>query len=55
MGREGDGEGQFLEADLGTPLPRKSNFADPDEIRDLARRGGSLGYVRGKADVRVGY
>jgi hypothetical protein len=30
---------QFLEADLKTPLPRKFTFADPEKIRELARRG----------------
>jgi hypothetical protein len=43
MGREGDGEDVFVEADLGTPLPRKLNFADPDKIRDLARHGEAWG------------
>jgi hypothetical protein len=32
---------QFLEPDLKTPLPRKLTFADPEKIRELARRGGS--------------
>jgi hypothetical protein len=34
---------QFLEADLRTPLPRKLTFTDPDEIRELARRGEAWG------------
>jgi hypothetical protein len=34
---------QFLEADLKTPLPRKLTFADPDKIRELARRGEAWG------------
>ena len=34
---------QFLEADLKTPLPRKLTFADPDKIRELARRGEAMG------------
>ena len=34
---------QFLEADLKTSLPRKLTFADPDEIRELARRGDAWG------------
>jgi hypothetical protein len=29
----------FLEADLKTPLPRTFTFADPEKIRQLARRG----------------
>jgi hypothetical protein len=29
---------QFLEPDLKTPLPRKLTFADPEKIRELARR-----------------
>jgi hypothetical protein len=32
---------QFLESDLKTPLPRKLTFADPEKIRELARRGGA--------------
>jgi hypothetical protein len=34
---------QFLETDLKTPLPRKLTFADPDKIRELARRGEAMG------------
>jgi len=34
---------QFLEADLKTPLPRKFTFADPEKIRELARRGEAWG------------
>jgi hypothetical protein len=30
---------QFCEADLKTPLPRRFTFADPEKIRELARRG----------------
>jgi hypothetical protein len=30
---------QFTEPDLKTPLPRKLTFADPEKIRELARRG----------------
>jgi hypothetical protein len=30
---------QFLEADLKTPLPRRFTFADPDKIKEMARRG----------------
>jgi hypothetical protein len=30
---------QFAEADLKTPLPRTLTFADPEKIRELARRG----------------
>jgi hypothetical protein len=30
---------QFLEADAKTVLPRKLTFADPDKIRQLAKRG----------------
>jgi hypothetical protein len=32
----------FLEPDLKTSLARTFNFSDPEEIRDLARRGGAL-------------
>jgi hypothetical protein len=34
---------QFLEADLKTPLPRTFTFADPEKIRELARRGEAWG------------
>jgi hypothetical protein len=34
---------QFLEANLKTPLPRKFTFADPEKIRELARRGEAWG------------
>ena len=34
---------QFLEADLKTPLPRKFTFADPEKIRELARKGEAWG------------
>ena len=37
---------QFLEADLNTLLPRKFTFADPDKIRELARRGEAWGIPR---------
>ena len=30
---------QFLEADARTPLSRTLTFADPQKIRDLAKRG----------------
>jgi hypothetical protein len=34
---------QFVEADLKTPPPRKLTFADPEKIRELARRGEAWG------------
>jgi hypothetical protein len=34
---------QFCEADLKTPLPRTLTFADPEKIRELARRGEAWG------------
>ena len=34
---------QFLEPDLKTSLPRKFTFADPEKIRELARRGEAWG------------
>jgi hypothetical protein len=34
---------QFLEADLKTLLPQTFTFADPEKIRQLARRGEALG------------
>jgi hypothetical protein len=35
----GGWEVQFFEPDLKTPLCRKFTFADPEKIRELARRG----------------
>jgi hypothetical protein len=34
---------QFCEADLKTSLPRTFTFADPEKVRELARRGEALG------------
>jgi hypothetical protein len=34
---------RFLEADAETALPREVNFADPEKIRELARRGEAWG------------
>jgi len=34
---------QFLEGALKTPLPRTFSFADPEKIRELARRGEAWG------------
>jgi hypothetical protein len=34
---------QFCETDLKTPLPRTFTFADPEKIRELARRGEAWG------------
>jgi hypothetical protein len=34
---------QLLQLDLKTPLPRKFTFADPEKIRELARRGEAWG------------
>jgi hypothetical protein len=39
---------QFLEPDLKTPLPRKFTFADPEKIRELARRGEAWGNLESK-------
>jgi hypothetical protein len=38
----------FLEPDLKTPLARTFNFADPEKIRDLARRGAALDTLEAK-------
>jgi hypothetical protein len=38
----------FLEPDLKTPLPRTFNFANPERIRELARRGGALGTLEAR-------
>jgi hypothetical protein len=34
---------QFTEGDLKTPLPGTFTFADPEKIRELARRGEAWG------------
>lgn len=39
---------QFLQPDLKTPLPKKLTFADPEKIRELARRGEALGTSEAK-------
>jgi hypothetical protein len=39
---------QFLEPDLKTPFPRKFTFADPEKIRELARRGEAWGNLESK-------
>jgi hypothetical protein len=39
---------QFVEADLKTPLPRTFTFADPEKIRELARRGEAMGTSEGR-------
>ena len=39
---------QFLEVDLKTPLPRTLTFADPEKIRELARRGEAWGTPEAK-------
>ena len=39
--KRGGWQVQFTEADLKTPLSRKLTFADPEKIRELARRGGA--------------
>ena len=45
---------QFLEADAETPLPRKLNFADPEKIRELARRGEAWGNLESKQALEHG-
>jgi hypothetical protein len=39
---------QFCEADLRTPLAKTLTFADPEKIRELARRGEALGTSEAK-------
>lgn len=39
---------QFVESDLKTPLPRKLTFADPEKIRELARRGEAWGDLKSR-------
>jgi hypothetical protein len=46
--KRGSWEVQFLLPDLKTPLPKKLTFADPEKIRELARRGEALGTSEAK-------
>jgi hypothetical protein len=46
--KRGGWEVQFLLPDLKTPLPPKLTFADPEKIRELARRGEALGTSEAK-------
>jgi hypothetical protein len=45
---------QFLEADAKTPLARTLNFADPEKIRELARRGEAWGDLESKQALEHG-
>jgi hypothetical protein len=45
---------QSLEADTKTPLPRKLNFADPEKIRELVRRGEAWGDLESKRALEHG-
>jgi hypothetical protein len=45
---------QFLEADVKAPLPRKLNFADPEKIRELAKRGETWGDLESKQALETG-
>jgi hypothetical protein len=45
---------QFLEADAKTALPRKLYFADPEKIRELARRGEAWGDLESKQALEHG-
>jgi hypothetical protein len=44
----------FLEPDLKTALAATFNFADPEKIRDLARRGQALGTLEAKQMLEQG-
>jgi hypothetical protein len=45
---------QFVEADLKTPLPRMYTFADPEKIRELARRGEAMGTSEARQMLEYG-
>jgi hypothetical protein len=45
---------QFVEADLETPLPRTFTFADPEKIRELARRGEAFGTSEARQMLEYG-
>lgn len=53
MAREGWFCG-FLEEDLKTPLPKRLAFADPDQILELARRGGAKMDLEAQQAIRQG-
>jgi hypothetical protein len=44
----------FLEADTRTVLPRQFTFADPEKIRELARRGEAWGDLESKHALEHG-
>jgi hypothetical protein len=45
---------QFTEGDLKTPLPRTFTFADPEKIRELARRGEAWGTSEARQMLEYG-
>ena len=45
---------QFFKDDAKTPLSRKLNFADPEKIRELARRGEAWGNLESKQALEHG-
>jgi hypothetical protein len=45
---------QFVEADLKTPLPRQFRFADPEKIRELARKGEAMGTSEARQILEYG-
>lgn len=45
---------QFVEADLKTPLPRTFTFADPEKVRELARRGEAWGTSEARQMLEYG-
>jgi hypothetical protein len=45
---------QFVESDLKTPLPRMFTFADPEKIRELARRGEAWGTSEARQMLEYG-
>jgi hypothetical protein len=45
---------QFTSSDLKTPLPRRLTFADPEKIRQLARKGEALGDSESRQMLEAG-
>jgi hypothetical protein len=39
---------QFVEADLKPPMPKRLPFADPEKIRELAKRGEAMGTLEAR-------
>lgn len=52
--KRGGWQVQFLEADCRTALPKTLTFADPEKIRELARRGEAWGTSEARQMLEYG-